>query len=173
MWIAIGLAAAVFLYGFLRRLIRRSPGFRRGTMYEVIRETAFVGFQRRRGLDPEYAACATLALHPLDNDHRPVEQHFEASIRKRSRSFAGDSNDASNEELRELTAATLTDYAHMAAEAGDAYYEALFERAAVGAQVELPEERHQDTPQPVSSMTFREYLQRYDPEGHQSRSDPL
>jgi hypothetical protein len=170
-WVAITLAAAAFIYGFFGHLLRRASGRRRGTMYEVIRETAFVGFQRRRGLDAEHAAWATLALHPLDNDHRPIERQLEGWLRKRSRDFARASKVANNDELRELTIVTLRDYTNSAADAGDAYYKTLFEWAAIEAHARLPEDPDWDAPA-VSSLTFRQYLQRRNTEGRGAMRRP-
>lgn len=145
MWLAVALAAGAFVYGLLTPARRRSRNGRPSVRSETVRLTAFTRFQRRFDVGDSDARLATRALHPFDDDHRPVSGRLTKHVRQMSRRFARASKSAHDgAELRELTYVALSTYAFLAREATDPYYKPLFRDAALEAQVELSEERRRE-----------------------------
>jgi hypothetical protein len=104
--------------------------------YDVARLAAYSSFQRRFGCDDVQAGLATLALHPVDSARRPVNRQLEKDLRKLSRRFARASKRArDSQELQELTYVVLSTYAYITRQCDDVYYNEIFERAALEAEV--------------------------------------
>jgi hypothetical protein len=91
---------------------------------------AMMTFAEKYGCEPDLAAKASLALHPLDDSPVP-SRAYEKPVRKASRHFARSLRRlvGKPDEIETLTMRTLQSYKDLAVQLGETHYVSRYNKA--------------------------------------------
>lgn len=98
-------------------------------MTDMHRMAAMMTFAEKYGCEPDLAAKASLALHPLDDSPVP-SRTYEKQVRKASRQFGKSLKKLKGnpDEIEALTMRTLQSYKDLAVRLGETHYTTRYDK---------------------------------------------